>query len=114
MYLVSVYPPNRRKVFRSLWFLIFSISQDVVIVCFALNNKDSFENAASIWCPEAKLCSPTTPIIVVGTKRDLPRAITYERAYSMAFERTGYQHYLEITANDKGIPYTLFFPMILT
>ena len=84
-------------------FIIF-IAQDVVIVCFSLNNEDSFENASSIWCPEAKILSPKSPIILVGTKKDLPQK-SFSKSYDMdAVVRriTGANYYLEITANDKG------------
>ena len=84
-------------------FIIF-IAQDVVIVCFSLNNEDSFENASSIWCPEAKILSPKSPIILVGTKKDLPQK-SFSKRYAwdhFVKQMCGSNYYLEITANDKG------------
>ena len=80
-------------------FIIF-IAQDVVIVCFSLNNEDSFENASSIWCPEAKILSPKSPIIMVGTKKDLPQK-SFSKHYDQ-LDSVGADYYLETTANDKG------------
>ena len=59
--------------------LIFSVEfkpeqlfqQDVFLVCFSLVDKDSLDNVKSIWIPEIRHHNPKTPIILVGTKKDL-------------------------------------------
>ena len=44
---------------------------DVLVVCFAINNRDSFENVSQKWIPEVRHHCPKTPIVLVGTKLDL-------------------------------------------
>ena len=44
---------------------------DVILICFAINNRDSFENVTEKWIPEIKSYCPSTPYLLVGTKIDL-------------------------------------------
>ena len=44
---------------------------DIFLVCFALDNPDSFENVRAKWYPELRHHCPAAPIILVGTKADL-------------------------------------------
>ncbi|PAA77476.1 hypothetical protein BOX15_Mlig022233g1 [Macrostomum lignano] len=44
---------------------------DVMIVCFALDNPISCDNVRSKWVPEVRHYAPNTPILLVGTKKDL-------------------------------------------
>ncbi|XP_068214828.1 ras-related protein ced-10-like [Palaemon carinicauda] len=46
----------------------------VFIVCFALDNRASFENVSSKWLPELKQHCPKASIILVGTKKDVRNA----------------------------------------
>ncbi|XP_046462036.1 ras-like GTP-binding protein RhoL [Daphnia pulex] len=43
---------------------------DVFLLCYAIDNRQSFENISSKWIPELKLHSPHTPIVLVATKKD--------------------------------------------
>uniref|UniRef100_A0A0P4WDJ9 Uncharacterized protein n=1 Tax=Scylla olivacea TaxID=85551 RepID=A0A0P4WDJ9_SCYOL len=43
----------------------------VFIVCFALDNRASFENVSSKWLPELQQHCPKAPIVLVGTKMDV-------------------------------------------
>ncbi|KAK4316594.1 hypothetical protein Pmani_012265 [Petrolisthes manimaculis] len=43
----------------------------VFIVCFALDNRASFENVSSKWLPELNQHCPKSPIVLVGTKKDV-------------------------------------------
>ncbi|XP_047480974.1 ras-related protein ced-10-like [Penaeus chinensis] len=43
----------------------------VFIVCFALDNRASFENVSSKWLPELKQHCPKAPVVLVGTKKDV-------------------------------------------
>lgn len=38
----------------------------VFIVCFALDNRASFENVSSKWLPELKQHCPKAPVVLVG------------------------------------------------
>ena len=44
---------------------------DVVLMCFAINNLDSFDNILEKWLPEVKHYCPNIPVVLVGCKRDL-------------------------------------------
>ena len=44
---------------------------DVFLICFALDNKGSFENIRRKWVPEVKSQSKRAKLILVGLKSDL-------------------------------------------
>ena len=44
---------------------------DVIVICFSIDNRDSFANVSLKWIPEVRHFCPRTPIILVGTKTDL-------------------------------------------
>jgi len=44
---------------------------DVVIICFAVDSKDSLENVPNKWVSEVKHFCPKEPILLVGLKTDL-------------------------------------------
>ena len=44
---------------------------DVILLCFSLENPDSFDNITDKWMPEIKHYCPQVPIVLVGTKKDL-------------------------------------------
>jgi len=44
---------------------------DVFIACFSVNDRKSFDNIKICWIPEVQHHCPRTPIILVGTKKDL-------------------------------------------
>jgi len=44
---------------------------DVFIMCFAIDNRDSFLNIKDKWYPEIRQHCPDAPIILVGMKEDL-------------------------------------------
>ncbi|XP_077294609.1 ras-like GTP-binding protein RhoL [Arctopsyche grandis] len=44
---------------------------DCFILCYSVNSRASYENVNLKWFPELKKFSPMTPIILVGTKKDL-------------------------------------------
>jgi small GTP-binding protein len=47
------------------------VAYDVVLLCFSVVHRDSFDNVRFKWLPELKRISSTTPIILVGTKTDM-------------------------------------------
>ncbi|CAH1277571.1 RHOA, partial [Branchiostoma lanceolatum] len=44
---------------------------DVLLVCFAIDNRDSFLNVADKWVPKIKNYCPKAPFLLVGNKKDL-------------------------------------------
>ncbi len=47
------------------------LSMDIFLVCFAVDNPESYENLRSIWVPEVRQYCPDAALTVVGTKTDL-------------------------------------------
>jgi len=45
----------------------------VVIICFSVDEKSSFDNITAKWIPEVRHHCPDTPVILVATKTDLRR-----------------------------------------
>ena len=41
---------------------------DVFLICFAINNKTSFDNITDKWIPEIKKHCPDVPVVIVGCK----------------------------------------------
>lgn len=44
---------------------------DAFILCYSVDNFDSYENVQTKWVPELRSVQPGIPIILVGTKVDL-------------------------------------------
>ena len=61
-------------------------TQDVVIICFAIDNHAGLANVKESWYPEIKKHCPGVPIVLVGTKIDLRNdPETIETKYGDAF-----------------------------
>jgi len=43
----------------------------VFLICFSVENRDSFDNISTKWVPEMKQYCPRVPYIIVGCKTDL-------------------------------------------
>ena len=44
---------------------------DVIVVCFSVANRYSFENVTAKWIPQARHFDPNIPILLLGTQTDL-------------------------------------------
>lgn len=44
---------------------------DVILVCYSVDNPDSFQNVAEKWVPEIRHFCPGVPFLLVSTKNDL-------------------------------------------
>ena len=44
---------------------------DVIVICFAIHNRDSYANVPERWMPEVRHFCPHTPVVLAGTKTDL-------------------------------------------
>ncbi|KAL7634239.1 UNVERIFIED_CONTAM: hypothetical protein RMT77_015569 [Armadillidium vulgare] len=78
---------------------------NVFILCFALDNRVSFENISSKWVPELKRHCQKTPIILVGTKKDIRNAteIPTKKGQKLC-KKEGLAYYVECSAKTgEGI-----------
>ena len=41
---------------------------DIILVCFAIDNRESFKNVTDYWYPELNQHIPDVPTLLVGTK----------------------------------------------
>eukprot|EP00056_Hartaetosiga_gracilis_P019785 m.15991 g.15991 ORF g.15991 m.15991 type:complete len:196 (-) comp7932_c0_seq1:171-758(-) len=86
-------------------------SANIFLICFSVDNPDSFENISTKWIPEMKQHSPKTPYVLVGCKGDLRKDearikemksqgqsfVTEEAADELA-QRVGAEGYIECSA----------------
>jgi len=80
---------------------------DVFLVCFSVDDQDSFENVKSKWIPEIKEFRPNTPFILLGTQTDLRHSlvditdacITSTKGKKTA-KRLGAEKYMECSSLD--------------
>ena len=86
----------------------------VVLMCFSVDNPDSFENIPEKWAPEVRHFCPFVPIILVANKKDLrhnesvkKELAIYKRAPisseegSVMCERIKAHAYLECSARTR-------------
>ena len=41
------------------------------LVCFSIDTRKTFDNVKACWVPEVRHHNPRTPVILVGTKKDM-------------------------------------------
>ena len=41
------------------------------LVCFSIDTRKTFDNVKACWIPEVRHHNPRTPVILVGTKKDM-------------------------------------------
>ncbi|KAG9119154.1 GTP-binding protein Rho1 [Ceratobasidium sp. 392] len=83
----------------------------VVLMCFSIDSRDSFENIEAKWVPEVKRFCPGLPYFLVGCKKDLrhdPATIEELRKYGqkpvtteegmVLAQKIGARRYLECSA----------------
>lgn len=74
---------------------------DVFIICYAIDQRDSFENIKSLWYPEIKASCPKAQIVLVGTKLDTENPIvTYSEGGKMA-RKIGASDFLQNSAKTR-------------
>ena len=73
------------------------------LICFSLTSKTSLENVRTRWVPELQHYSPGTPIILVGTKKDMKedgKGVSSEDGQRLAMEIKAIK-YLECSAKTQ-------------
>ncbi|XP_063721357.1 uncharacterized protein LOC134847974 [Symsagittifera roscoffensis] len=82
---------------------------NIIILCFAVNDKNSVENVKSYWLPEARHNAPSKPIILVGTKADTRHDSQIQSSYLISKDQSeqlkkqcGACLYVECSAKDRS------------
>lgn len=73
-------------------------NRDIVIIVFAVDNEDSFNDAKTGWLSFARETAPHASLILVGNKSDLPMLITDETAMQFATQEG--MVYISTSAKD--------------
>ena len=87
---------------------------DVILMCFSVENRDSFENIHAKWVPEVRHFCPNVPFLLIATKKDLRQDpemkqqlahdkqcfVQTEEGSGMA-EKVGAWSYLECSAKTR-------------
>lgn len=82
-YVTNVCAPNNKIIELALWDTagqeeydrlrpLSYPDVDLLLVCFALDNLTSLQNVKDNWFPEVNHFCPGVPVLLVGTKSDLP------------------------------------------
>jgi Ras family protein A len=66
---------------------------DVILLCYSVDNYDSFTSVRDKWHPEVRYFTPQTPIILVANKKDL-------RNNAKQIEKKPYESRLNISFNQ--------------
>ncbi|KAJ5076584.1 rac1 [Anaeramoeba ignava] len=99
---------------------------DVIAICFAIDNRSSFQNIESFWILEIEHYSPNSKIILIGTKIDLrnneerinelkeenQKLITKEEGMDLAKKIKAIKYFECSSLNQKGIE-TIFNEIML-
>lgn len=79
----------------------------VFLICFAVDNRDSFENVEAKWVPEMRHYCANVPYVIVGCKSDLRQdtakaanAVSQQEATAMA-QKVGALAYIECSAKNN-------------
>jgi GTPase SAR1 family protein len=61
---------------QSMHTILTYTNADLFLMCFSINDQDSFVNILSRWNPDVSHYAPTAQKLLVGTKRDLRSELT--------------------------------------
>lgn len=91
---------------------------EVLLLCFSVSDRDSFESVKDFWAPEVKdFLGKRVPIIVVATqtdtRSDLGGDVSTEEGQRMAKE-IGAERYLECSCSDQQSVHSVFENVVLT
>ncbi|KAJ3262548.1 GTP-binding protein Rho1 [Boothiomyces macroporosus] len=71
-----------------------------VVICFSLNDPDSFEQIEEKWYPEVNYYAKSKPIILLGLKKDMEHMVDPKKVEKCR-ETIGAQAYFECSSCDK-------------
>jgi len=75
-------------------------STDVFIICFSINNRESFTNVIDKWNPEIQHHASATPIVLVGNKTDLRQSTDHKEQVANLLKLASCVH----TVMQKNVP----------
>jgi small GTP-binding protein len=87
-------------------------STNVVVICFAINDRRSFTDVKTIWCPEIKkYLTKAYPVILCGTKKDTrseisagdPSIISREEGVALSKEISAYGYVECSIETNEGV-----------
>ncbi|KAJ5076588.1 small gtp-binding protein domain [Anaeramoeba ignava] len=98
-------------------FILSYPGTDLIVICFAIDNYNSFQNIESFWIPEIEHYSPNTKKILIGTKIDLrnneerinqlkernEKFVTKEEGIELAKKINAIKYFECSSLNQKGI-----------
>lgn len=94
-YVAGVEAPNGKVIELALWDTagqeeydrlrpLLYPDTDVILICFALDNAVSLQNIRDTWFPEVNHFCPGVPVLLVGTKSDLPMKMSSDEPLQVA------------------------------
>lgn len=116
-YVVSIFDSAGEHEYTELRSFSYKDSE-VLLLCFSVSDRDSFESVKDFWAPEVKdFLGKRVPIIVVATqtdtRSDLRGDISTEEGQKMAKE-IGAERYLECSSSDQQSVLSVFENVVLT
>lgn len=116
-YVVSIFDSAGEHEYTELRSFSYKDSE-VLLLCFSVSDRDSFESVKDFWAPEVKdFLGKRVPIIVVATqtdtRSDLGGDISTEEGQKMAKE-IGAERYLECSSSDQQSVLSVFENVVLT
>ena len=76
---------------------------DVILVCFSISDRASFNNVKSKWKPEIADHLPGVPIILVGTKSDCSKSISKSECEELAREINAVEYKETSALTQEGL-----------
>ncbi|XP_011427678.1 rho-related GTP-binding protein RhoJ-like [Crassostrea angulata] len=116
-YVVSIFDSAGEHEYTELRSFSYKDSE-VLLLCFSVSDRDSFESVKDFWAPEVKdFLGKRVPIIVVATqtdtRSDLGGDVSTEEGQRMAKE-IGAERYLECSCSDQQSVHSVFENVVLT
>lgn len=69
-YILDIYDTAGNRDYERLRPLSYPYT-NIFIVCFSVDDRNSFKNVSRKWLPELSYYCPNVPVILIGTKTDL-------------------------------------------
>lgn len=81
---------------------------DVFLLCFALDNEESYQNIAAKWAPEVKHYSSKSKLVLVGLKHDLRSKLISKKKGEKLARKISARFYMQCSSKTHDGLYELF------